>query len=243
MAHALNGDFDECMSGLGFSRPWQDSIFPVGGYDHPLSYTLWAARNLDGYYRQMRIEEAQGWRIEQRLNTVEATGDEADAESTCRDQNPAVDEERTRAIRTPKVVEELRNAWSEAMAQVFLAGAPYADYERCITQTGVLERLGANTSEEARTMLATSVPPDLVALDGDPATPEWEEYLEQESEFVGADWECRRDIRAGLGDDVEDALDAFEADNADRIDTARNHWMGIWQDATALGWSPSDPGS
>lgn len=240
VAHALNGEYELCMADEGYSRPWEAAVFPVGGFDSPLGATLWAAGRLDGRYSQMRIEAAQSWRIEQTLNAVNAVnavGAEAESEVTCREKNPGASDESVNAIRDPEVVKNLLEAWSEVMIEVYIVGGEYDFYEDCMRDSGVLDQLEVESSSQAKTLLATPPAPGSVRLEGMTSTQKWTAYLEQEATYVNADWNCRKDIRAKLGAEVEAALDTFEAENAEQVSVAREHWESTWREAIDLGWT------
>ncbi len=69
----------------------------------------------------------------------------------------------------------------------------------------------------------------------------WETCMRAAEEaYSSADWECRRDVRAGLGDEVDAAVADFTSDQAAAIAGARIGWDAIAARAAQLGWTPPE---
>ena len=238
VAYMLNGKYSDCMDGKDYPRPWEASIMPPPVYKDPLLYSFWAAGRLDGYFAQKVVNGEIGQRQEHAANAIDARGDEAAAELACRREHPAASDGDVNEVRVPKVVEELSAAWVEALVPVLVAGGDLDTYEKCIKDTGVLDRLGVRTSEAAREKLSSLMDPGAVPLGEEPETKEWAEYLEREHAYVDADWSCREDIRATLDDEVTIALDRFEDEQGDAIAQARSRWEAVTAQASKLGWTP-----
>ncbi len=235
IAYRLNGAFGRCMEERGYSRPWQDSMVPPSVQPDPLIYSLWAAGPMHGYYAQKVTNGEEGQRIE-RASSYHAVGEEEDAELACRKDNPAAGDDEVSAIRNPQVVAQVERAWAKALEPVVVAGGSPDDYEQCVADSGVLSEMGVKTTQDARDSLSQILPLGAVPLGDELATEAWKNYLSQERQFVEADWSCRETQRAGLGEEVEEALNHFEAHQKDLISKARAHWTGVMEEALELGW-------
>ena len=241
IAFRMNGDYSACMDALRYRRPWQETISPAPVEKDPLLYSFWAAGKLDGYYASKVINGEIGQRVERRANSIDAVDDEAGAELACREQHPGVSDDDVSAVRYPAVVTELTGAWAVALEPVIEAGGDIAIYNDCMESSGVIDQVGARSTDEARDHLSSLMPVGSVPIGAETQTAEWSAYLEVERAFVDADWTCRQGVRASLGDEVSAALDAFEEAHADQIQQARDHWEAISGEASDLGWTPTEP--
>lgn len=241
VAHRLNGDYSECMASEGFSRPWQTSVFPASVYADPLLYSWWAAGRLESYYSMKVVNGEITQRIENYKNAIEAVGEEEAAELSCRKRHPAISDSEVNAVREPAVVEELREAWADALTPLIAAGGSFEAYERCMSGTGVLDRFAVKSTQQVRDYLSAPLPLGSVPLDGESTTATWTAYLADEKAYIDADWDCRKDIRAGLGDEVSKLVADFQRTHADQIQLARQHWENVRAEAATLGWTPTDP--
>ncbi|MFT3872734.1 MAG: hypothetical protein QM714_08825 [Nocardioides sp.] len=241
VAYALNGGYSECMEAAGYPRPWQESISPPPVFKDGLLYSFWAGGRRDGYFSQTVINGEIGQRTELAENAVNAVGEEADAEMVCGEANPAASDSTVEGYRDPPVVSRLEHEWAEALAPVLVAGGDPRDYDACIAETGILEGSGFDSVDEFTDQLASLMPVGTVPLGDEASTPEWDAYLVTEQEFVDADWNCRKDVRAELADEVTEAVAGFEAAHGDQISQARSHWDSVAAQAEDLGWTPDDP--
>lgn len=179
-------------------------------------------------------------RFEEAANSVSAEGAEAAAEIACRDKFPGADDERVSDLRQPEA--ELIAAWTRALGPVAAAGGSYTSYEECMQKSGVLARLGNSTSvEDAQAWLYRDLEDGVVPLGAERHSGEWQALEEADSANAAADWNCRKDIRARLGDEVAVAVAGFEADNRSAIERARRAWDSTVERAIALGWEPQSP--
>lgn len=241
-AHALNGDYSDCMSEAGYERPWQRTISPPPVFKDGLLYSFWGAGPLDGYYSQKLINAEIGRRADLAANSVNATGDEAQAELDCRaDPRPEPSDDEVEGYRSPPVVLDLQAQWSHALAPALAAGGDLAEYDACVAQDGYLKENGARSATELREQLSADLPVATVPLGDEPSTPEWDAYLAKERSFVTVDWNCRKEARASISDDISQAVEEFDSANSDQITQARDHWDSMTAQAEDLGWSPGDP--
>ena len=239
VAFEFNGEYSQCMAQRGYSRPWQNSIAPPPVYKRPLLVSFWAAGPSEGAALQEAINYEVGQRQELAANSVEATGEEADAEADCREANPGASDDEIAATREPNTA--LLDAWTKSMQPVVEAGGWFDPWEACMTESGLLESLGVDSLEAAQGRVSPNLPVGSVPIGDEPSTPEWRDLGAAEAAYSSVDWACRRDVRASLGDEVEIAVTGFAAQHADMISRAREQWDEIVARAKSLGWSPADP--
>lgn len=241
-AYALNGDYSDCMSTAGYERPWQESISPAPVFKDGLLYSFWGAGPLDGYYSQKVLNAEIGQRADLAANSVDAIGDEAQAELDCgADTSQEPSDVEVEGYRSPSVVRDLQEQWALALAPALAAGGDIEDYDACVAKGGYLEENGVRSVTELRELLSADLPVGTVPVGDEPSTPEWDAYLAKEHSFVTRDWNCRKDARAAISDDISQAAEEFESTHSDQITQARDHWDSMTAQAEDLGWSPEDP--
>lgn len=241
VAYAVNGGYSECMEAAGYPRPWQESISPPPVFKDGLLYSFWAGGRRDGYFSQTVINGEIGQRTEWASNAPGISGEGAEAASDCREANLAASDEAIGRYRNPRVVSRLQDAWAEALAPVLIAGGQPSAYDACIAETGILEKNRVDSVDELTDQLSDLMPVGTVPLGDEASTPEWDAYLAMEQEFVDADWGCRKEVRAGLADEVSQAMAGFRTAHGDQIRQAREHWDSVAAQAEDLGWTPDDP--